>query len=541
MFLPRLSQRRRVSWLALAALTTLSFAGVTTAAVPASDAAPGGNSPSTWAMFGQNVNNTASAPEMQVNTGNVKNLKPKWTFTTGGDVSARAAVAGGVVYFPDWSGHLYAVKSSNGKLVWSKNIVADYLAGVFPDHPAKVVSRTSPALDVATNTLYIGTQRGAYLLAINASTGALRWATQLDAHPLAIDTASPVVLNGVVYVGTSSLEEGAAVDPTYPCCSFRGSVMAVDALTGAIKWKTYTVPNGYNGGAVWGSTIVPDPSRHRVYATTGNNYFTPTDPAYQACIAGGGNQEECNSPDDHLDSVLALNMSTGAIEWADRFASSDDWTVACFFNGVNCPVNSGPDFDFGSGVQLFTIQSPTGPKTIIGAGQKSGVYSAMDPATGRVLWATQVGPGSSLGGMEWGSATDGKRIYVQIANFYGIPNTMSDGSTTLGGSWAALDPADGHIIWQVADPYGAVDLGPMTVANGVVYAPSMAGGATDKNMVALNAATGATLWSFAAGGSVNAGASIAQDTVFWGSGYANLGIPGYTANNKFYAFSVGGQ
>lgn len=141
--------------------------------------------------------------------------------------------------------------------------------------------------------------------------------------------------------------------------------------------------------------------------------------------------------------------------------------------------------------------------------------------------------------MEWGSATDGKRIYVQIGNNDHLPTKMSDGSTTTGGSWAALDPATGHILWQVADPKGADDLGPMTVANGVVYAPSMAGGATDNNMFALNAATGATLWSFAAGGSVIAGASIADDTVYWGSGYSHFGLG--TPDNKFYAFTLGGS
>jgi polyvinyl alcohol dehydrogenase (cytochrome) len=526
MLLTRLSHPRRTSLLALGALVSLTFAGATTAAIPASDAA-GGSSPSVWTMFGQNVNNTASAPAMQAGVNNVKQLKPKWVFTTGGDVSARAAVANGVVYVPDWSGHLYAVRSSNGKLVWSKNVLADYLTGLFPGR-TKVVSRTSPALDLATNTLYVGTQTGAYLLAIDASTGALKWRTQLDTHPLAIDTASPAVLNGVVYVGVASLEEAAAIDPNYHCCSFRGSVMAVDASTGAVKWKTYTVPAMYNGGAVWGSTIVPDPTRGYVYATTGNNYFTPTDPAYADCIANGGTQKDCNSPDDHVDAVLALNMATGQIAWSHRFADADDWTVACFVPPfTNCPVNSGPDFDFGSGVQLFTRHGTT----VIGAGQKSGVYSVINPDNGQVIWATQVGPGSSLGGMEWGSATDGKRIYVQIANFYGLENSLSDGSVTHGGSWAALDPFDGHIIWEVADPYGAIDLGPMTVANGVVYAPSMAGGSTDKNMVALNAATGATLWGFASGGSVNAGASIAQDTVFWGSGYSNLQLPGQTGNN----------
>ncbi|MGY2704503.1 outer membrane protein assembly factor BamB family protein [Nocardioides sp. HB32] len=503
--------------------------------------AAGGSGPPQWPMFGQNLNNTANAPATKIGTGNVGALKPKWAFTTGGDISARAAVVDGVAYFPDWSGHLYAIKSSSGKLVWSKTILADYLSDAFSPAPAKVVSRTSPALDTATNTLYVGTQKGAYLLAINATTGALKWRTQLDSHPLAIDTASPAVFNGVVYVGVASLEEGAAVDSTYPCCSFRGSVMAVNATTGAVLWKTYTVPTGYNGGAVWGSTIVPDPARGFVYATTGNNYFTPTDPDYTACIDAGRTQEQCNSPDDHVDSVMALRIADGTIAWSDRFATSDDWTVACFFGGTNCPVNSGPDFDFGSGVQLFTAQTATGPKTLIGAGQKSGVYTAIDPSTGTVVWATQVGPGSSLGGMEWGSATDGKRIYVQIANFYGIPDQVGNGTTTQGGEWAALDAATGRIIWKVADPNGAVDLGPMTVANGVVYAASMAGGATNKTMFGLDAATGKTLWSYAAGSSVNAGASIANDTVFWGSGYSNLGIPGFTGNNKLYAFSIGGQ
>ena len=300
--------------------------------------------------------------------------------------------------------------------------MTDYLSGVFSPAPSKVVSRTSPFLDTSTNTLYIGTQAGGYLLAINSEDGSLRWRTKLDPHPLAVDTSSPVVFNGVVYVGVSSLEEGAATDPNYPCCSFRGSVVALNAQTGGINWQFYTVPPGYNGGAVWGSTIVPDAAHGVVYATTGNNYFTPTDPAYATCIANGGTQESCNSPNDHFDSVLALSMSTGHVVWSQRLGSSDDWTVACFVPPfTNCPTNSGPDFDFGSGAQLFTLQTANGPRTVVGAGQKSGIYSVFDAVTGTLLWGRQVGPGSSLGGMEWGSATDGKRIYVQIANFYGLP------------------------------------------------------------------------------------------------------------------------
>ncbi len=497
---------------------------------------------SDWPMFGQNLNNTASAPDTNINTGNLNALKVKWAFTTSGDVSARAAVVGKVAYFPDWGGNLYAVNSANGKLIWSKNILADYFPAGMPDQPGltKVVSRTSPFVDTSTNTLYIGTQTGAYMLAINTSDGSMKWRTQLDAHPLAIDTTSPVVYDGVIYAGVASLEENAAANPSYDCCSFRGSVVALNASTGQINWKTYMVPNGYTGGSVWGSTLVPDPQLGVVFATTGNNYSTPTDPAYATCLSNGGTQESCLSPNDYFDSVLALNMSNGSVTWSTRLASSDDWNVACFGSpsGVgNCPTGSGPDYDFGSGANLFTVQTANGPKTILGAGQKSGVYTALDPATGQMLWATQVGPGSALGGIEWGSATDGQRIYVAVGNLYGIP--YQAGSA---GSWAALDAATGQILWQTADPNGSLDLGPMTVANGVVYAPSMgASTASTPNMFALNAATGQVRWSFASGGSVIAGAVIANDTVYWGSGYSNLPIPGFVGNNKFYAFSIGGQ
>ncbi len=503
-----------------------------------------------WSMFGQNLANTAySAAETNLSTTTVKSLKPKWIFTTGGDVSARAAVVNGVVYFPDWGGNLWAVNSSTGKLIWSTQIRnyftasdAQYFAN--DTLPAKIVSRTSPA--VVGNTLYLGTQTGAFLLAINAGTGALIWKTQLDTHPLAIITAAPAVSNNVIYDGVASLEEGAAAKPGYTCCSFRGSAVAVDATTGNIIWKTYMAPPGYTGSSVWGSNPVVDVGRNTVYIGTGNNYSTPTDPTYLSCVSAGGTPSSCLSSQDYVDSVVALDMSTGAVKWSQRLWSSDDWNVACItgdFSG-NCPAGSGPDYDFGSAPNEFTIQAANGPETIIGAGQKSGVYSAFNPDTGKLLWATQVGPGSSLGGIEWGSATDGTRIYVAISNLGGQPYTAPSplaGTGANAGSFAALDAATGSFIWQVPDPNNTVDIGPMAAANGVVYAPSMGGSATAQNMLALDAATGQTLWSYAAGGSVNAGADIVNGTVYWGSGYSNLPIPGFTGNNKFYAFSKGGQ
>ena len=505
-----------------------------------------------WPMFGQDVTNSASPQQTSLTQGNVGRLQLKWTFTTGGDVSARAALVSGVLYFPDWAGNLYAVNANSGQTVWSHQLSYYGLA-------AGTVSRNSPA--VANGVVYIGTQYNAsaptssgWLLAINAANGQLLWKTQPDtSNPFPVITASPSIAGGVVYVGMTSNEEFAAANPYYHCCSVVGSVVALNATTGAKLWQTFTAPSGYSGANVWGSTPVVDATRNTVFVGTGNNYSIPTDPAYVACIGAGGSEASCLSPVDHADSIIALDMTTGAVKWATRLMTwnqygvtdgSDFWNVACFTTYTNCPPSPGPDYDFGSGPNEITFNGKGGHRTIIGAGQKSGIYYALDPDTGAELWHTQVGPGSSLGGMEWGSASDGSRIYVAIANLFGIP--YAGGSA---GSFAALDPATGAILWQVADPNGAVDLGPVAVGKGVVFAGSMgdptfsggAGSSTAPTMLALDASSGKTLWSYPAGSSVIAGAIVSGDSVYWGSGYTHLGIPGFTGNNKFYAFSRNGN
>jgi len=158
------------------------------------------------------------------------------------------------------------------------------------------------------------------------------------------------------------------------------------------------------------------------------------------------------------------------------------------------------------------------------------------------VWDTLIGPGSSLGGVEWGSAFDGQRIYTTEADPFGIPYTLSNGTAAAGGSWAALYPQTGAIEWQTAVPGGYAALGPVSTAGGVVYAGSMDPSPTDPDMFALSATTGQILWSFAAGSSVNAAPAIANGTLYWGSGYAHLGpaLP-FTGNDEFYAFSLGGH
>src|ERR1051326_5042380 len=163
-----------------------------------------------WLMSGHDTSNTRSQPlETRISPANVKSLAMKWTFTTGGDVSATPTVADGVVYFPDWAGNLYAVRADNGQMVWSHKI-SNYTG------QANAVSRVSPA--VHGSDLILGdnigpgvtTHDGARMMAVDRATGALRWVTQVDSHIAAIITGPPVVAGDVAYVGVSSNEEALA-------------------------------------------------------------------------------------------------------------------------------------------------------------------------------------------------------------------------------------------------------------------------------------------------------------------------------------------
>ena len=524
----------RLTAIAVAAAPLLTAAS-TAVASPWYELAPG-----QWAMAGQNLDDSHfQAAEHAISPANVGRLAPRWTATVGGGVSATPTVYDGMVYVPDYGGKLSAVDARSGQLRWSRTISS--YTGVADD-----LSRTSPA--IYRDALILGdgwilnsSTAGARVFAVNRHTGAPMWSVQVDTDPASVITGSPVVHNGVAYVGISSKEEAGGPG------TFRGAVKALDAATGRVLWSSYTVPsnNGggdsnlpgyYSGNAVWASSLVVDPKRGLLYFGTGNNYTVPDG------VCTSPDQTGCTQPaaDDYVDSILAVRMRDGKVVWADHTLDADLWTL---------PRPSGPDFDFGAGPNLFTTTSPaTGrPEQLLGIGQKSGVYWAVRPATGEVAWQTRVGPEGNVanGGIVYGTATDGRRIYVAEGNTAGLPYTLGGsgpdaGKTVTGGSWAALDPATGKILWQVPDPGGAVATAFLSTANGVVYAGSLA--ATGTNMYALDARTGRILWSFASGGSVTGGAAIVDGIVYWGSGYCGTGCLGagtpLTNNNKVYAFEL---
>ncbi|MFQ6171212.1 PQQ-binding-like beta-propeller repeat protein [Oryzobacter sp. R7] len=491
-------------------------------------AAPGGNG---WTTAGGDRQNTRfAASESKISAANVSGLTTKWAFTTEGDVSATPAVDGQNVYVPDWRGNLYAVNKATGQQVW--RTTASTLTGVGFDK-----FRATPAL--TDTSLVIGNQGpfggGGAVVAVSKATGALLWRTQVETHPAAIITQSATVFDGVVYVGVASQEELlSAVVPGYPCCSFRGSMLALDARTGAILWRTYMTPANFPGNAVWGSSPAIDTKRRTVYVATGNNYDAP--PETLACVAAATTPEgraACLPADNYFDAIVALDMRTGAVKWVTKALDFDAWTVDCIpfiGDGSNCPEPAGPDYDFGQAPNLFTVASgPMKGRELVGAGQKSGQYWALDPATGAVVWVTQAGPGGTAGGLQWGSATDGRRVYTANANSGGV---SWNGANT--GVWSGLDAATGELVWEARPSQGGSTSGPVTTANGVVFGCSL-----DPlgHMYALDAADGSELWRFASGGSCLSGAAISNGTVYWGSGYSNFGFG--TPNNKLFAFGLG--
>jgi polyvinyl alcohol dehydrogenase (cytochrome) len=475
-----------------------------------------------WPMSGQSATDTRSQPsETRISAANVATLAPEWVFTTGGDVSATPTVAGNVVYVPDWSGHLYAIDAATGKAIWSHQI-AEY------DGVSGAVSRGSPAFyndEVIIGDLISGSHGGANVMAVSASTGALLWITKVDPHPAAIISGPAVVAGSTVYVGVSSVEESLADQPGYPCCSFRGSIVALDASSGKILWQTFVMPSGYSGGAIWQQPAV-DTTRGLVFAGTGNNYSVPA--SVEQCELKNPGDPSCTPAHDYFDTALALDIATGQVKWGKHLYAYDVWTQACVHPkpGVECPDPEGPDYDMGgSGPNLLG--------NIVGFGQKSGIYWALNPSNGAVVWNTTVGPAGPLGGIQWGTASDGKNIYIAAANSKKSAYKLISGQTITWGAWSALEASTGKILWQTADPTaGAIDDSSVSVANGVVYAGSLD---SSGHMYALNGSSGKILWSFASGGSVLDGPSIVNGMVYWGSGYARLS--GTTGNNKLYAFS----
>ncbi len=493
---------------------------------PAADSGPG------WNGWGGDLANTRFQGNPGLTAADVPHLKLKWAFGyRATSVYGQPTLVGGRVYVTSFSGRVYSLDARTGCTYWTFDAAA-------PVRTAVSVVRVNGALRIVFG------DDSSFVYLLDADHGRILWKRRLDPHPAARITGAPAIAGARVYVPVSSLEELSAPTPGYECCKFRGSVAALDIASGRVLWRTYTISHsarpyarsatgtrlyGPAGGSVWSAPTL-DPDHDLLYIGTGNSYT--------------------DVPTDHTDSILALRMSTGAMVWANQLRTKDNYIVGCETAASagqgNCPHALGPDVDFGTSPILRTLAN--GERVLI-TGEKSGRVYALDPATGKERWHAQVGVGSSLGGIEWGSAADGERLYAPV----------SDAAAAKGrpGGLVAMRLGDGQQLWRAAPPPPVCSWGPnnclaaqsqaATVIPGVVFS-----GSEDGHLRAYASADGRVIWDIdtaqayttvngvpAAGGSLdNGGATVAGGMLFVNSGYGRIvGEPG----NALLAFSVDGR
>ncbi len=497
-----------------------------------------------WNGWGGDVRNRRFQAETGgLAAGDVPELELKWAFGVPSVTQSRSqpAVVGDRLFMASQTGAVYALDAETGCTFWA----FEAEAGV------RTAISIGPVED-GYAIYFADAQANAY--AVDAQTGRLVWSRKVDDHPAARATGAPTLHDGVLYVVLSGVaEENAASMPDYECCTFRGSLTALDAATGEVIWKTYTVPEpaprgtstvgkplwGPAGSPIWAAPTV-DAKRGLVYAASGNAYADPVQ--------------------ETSDAIIAFAMETGEIVWINQITPGDTWILGCGGDAdipgapgpspeerarieanPNCPEDVGPDHDFSASPAL--VATPEGRDLIV-VTQKSGMGYALDPDDeGRILWEHRWGEGSPVGGV-WGLATDGARAYFAAADQF----------TESPGGMSAVDLATGEAVWAAPPQPPLCEPGPgcsaaqsasLTAIPGVVFS-----GGADGGVRAYDAETGAIVWTFdanrdfetvngveARGGSIDGPGPI----VAGGRLYVTAGNGGFVGSpgNVLLAFEAG--
>ncbi|MDF8333777.1 outer membrane protein assembly factor BamB family protein [Novosphingobium cyanobacteriorum] len=487
------------------------------------------SAPPAFAGWGIDARSTHEIPAdvSRLSVATAPRLKLKWALAFPNALRARSqpAIAGGAIFVGSHNGTVYALDIKTGCARWTYSASAEVRTGI-------VVSPWTAGDGKAQPLVYFGDLVGS-AYAIDMRTGKEVWKVKVSDHAGTTLTGTPVLHGNKLYVPVSSLEEGSASKPDFPCCTFRGAINALDPKTGAEIWRTYLVDEpkptgktaagidrfGPSGVPVWNTPSI-DVARNQMYVATGDNYSSPAT--------------------DLSDSIVALDLTTGAIKWHYQALANDAWNGSCDeASKVNCPDEAGPDADFGAGTVL--AQGANGKDYVL-AGQKSGWAYAIDPDNGRLVWKQRVGRGGVVGGIHFGLAASGGTAFFPVSD---VPDGRTYDIDPQPGIFA-LDVATGRTLWA-ARPTGdtcrerpfchAGYGGSITVTNGLVLA-----GGNDGYLRIYDAANGRIVWETdtttnvvavdgrtAHGGSIGGGAApVAYDgLVIANSGYGFAGkMPG---------------
>ena len=381
---------------------------------------------SEWNGWGNGVSNTRFAKDGGIGAKDLPKLKLKWAFGYTGVTSARAqpALVGNRLFVASDTGDVHALDAKTGCAYWSYRAQATV-------RTALLVAPYTPSSGGNAWAVFFGDLR-ANAYALDASTGQVIWVRKVDDHPYAAITGALTYDSGRVFVPVQGLnEEVQGGRPEYECCTFRGSVSALDASTGSPAWKTYTVGEkqlratntrgkrqwGPAGGGIWSSPTI-DPRRGAVYVSTGNGYADPPQPM--------------------TDAVIALDLQSGKVRWVRQLLANDGWTLGCRATNTdnpNCPATLGPDFDFSASPALTTIEG----RDLLVLPQKSGMTYALDPEKqGALVWQHRIGQGSGRGG-QYGGAVDERYAYFGVG----------DSTTNAPGGMVAVNLATGMRAWHM--------------------------------------------------------------------------------------------
>ena len=459
-------------------MTKIGFAGAAVLMVLSgfsSSARADGND---WPMYNYDaVGSRNNGSESVLNLWTVPRLRQVWKTTTAAPVTGTPIVVAGKVFAGDWSGAFYRLNATNGHIDWTAHAVAPVSASAL----------------VVSDKVVFGDQAG-FIYGLDKTTGAVKWQIQPNNHPFAAIFASPTPVGSYVALGVASTEEDAAADPSYACCSFRGSVVLLDPTNGHVVWHTYLITAaeralGASGAAVW-SSVTYDEDSDLLYVTTGNNYSNP------ATLKS--------------DAIIALDARTGAIRWSSQQIPND-------VSNFTYPIEPDKDSDFGDSAQIYRLSNG---RKVVGAGDKNGIYFVLDAATGQKINENQVQTGGSLGGLFADSAVSCGVIFANGADW---ADPFDFSVLPHEGLLTALSGDAQHVLWQKHTP-NSVNLGGVSVANSVVYFASCNPGVGDRlsgdpgTLYAVNALTGATLAAKPLDHCSTSGPAISNGKVFVGVG-----------------------